>query len=47
MSEAAKAALQQTNFTALDWVIVILYPLLSLGMAGYVGAVPYAADAVE
>ena len=28
--------LQQTNFTALDWVIVILYPMISLGIGLYV-----------
>ncbi|MDY0165320.1 MAG: sodium:solute symporter family protein [Thermoguttaceae bacterium] len=28
--------LQQTNFTAIDWVIVILYPLISVGIGLYV-----------
>ncbi|MDZ7618884.1 MAG: sodium:solute symporter family protein [Patescibacteria group bacterium] len=30
------AVLQQTNFTAIDWVIVILYPLISVGIGLYV-----------
>ena len=28
--------LQQTNFTVIDWVIVILYPLISVGIGLYV-----------
>jgi SSS family solute:Na+ symporter len=32
----ASEVLRQTNFTALDWVIVIGYPLISLGIGLYV-----------
>ena len=35
MSEAA-SILQQTNFTRLDWAIVIVYPVISLGIGLYV-----------
>ncbi len=35
MSEAA-GILQQTNFTRLDWAIVIVYPVISLGIGLYV-----------
>ena len=35
MPESAQI-LQQTNFSSLDWVIVILYPLISLGIGLYV-----------
>ena len=35
MPDAAQI-LQQTNFTKLDWVIVILYPLISVGIGLYV-----------
>jgi hypothetical protein len=28
--------LRQTNFTLVDWVIVILYPLISVGIGLYV-----------
>ncbi len=35
MSEAA-SVLQQTNFTRLDWAIVIVYPVISLGIGLYV-----------
>lgn len=33
---AQNAILQQTNFTWFDWIIVILYPLISLGIGLYV-----------
>lgn len=33
---ATAAILQTTNFTTLDWVIVIVYPLISLGIGLYV-----------
>ncbi len=33
---AQHALLQQTNFTWFDWIIVILYPLISLGIGLYV-----------
>ena len=32
----AEVVMQQTNFTTLDWVIVILYPLISVGIGLYV-----------
>ena len=32
----ADLLLQQTNFTTLDWVIVIVYPLISVGIGLYV-----------
>jgi len=35
MTESAEL-LQQTNFTTLDWVIVIVYPLISVGIGIYV-----------
>ena len=35
MPEAANI-LHNTNFTAIDWVIVICYPLISLGIGLYV-----------
>ena len=35
MPEAAEV-LRETNFTAIDWVIVIAYPLISLGIGLYV-----------
>ena len=30
MTEAAKEILSKTNFTTIDWVIVILYPMISV-----------------
>lgn len=36
MALAAVEILKQTNFTTLDWVIVILYPLISVGIGLYV-----------
>lgn len=36
MTEAAKRMLEDTNFSAIDWVIVILYPLISLAIGLYV-----------
>ena len=32
----AAEILQQTNFTKLDWAIVLLYPLISVGIGLYV-----------
>ena len=32
----AEVVMQQTNFTTIDWVIVILYPLISVGIGLYV-----------
>jgi len=36
MDETAVEILKQTNFTTIDWVIVILYPLISVGIGLYV-----------
>ena len=36
MPPGAAEALRETNFTPLDWVIVIVYPLISLGIGLYV-----------
>ena len=36
MSQASLDALQQTNFTAVDWVIVICYPMISLAIGLFV-----------
>lgn len=36
MPDGAADILSDTNFTALDWVIVILYPMISLGIGVYV-----------
>lgn len=33
---AAQAVLQQTNFTWLDWIIVIVYPMISVAIGFYV-----------
>ena len=32
----ASSVLQETNFSTLDWVIVVLYPLISVGIGFYV-----------
>ena len=36
MDPAAAEILKQTNFSTIDWVIVILYPLISVGIGLYV-----------